>query len=56
MESSSARIHELTLDQRSRIIREIVELMRAEIADPGFIIGIKIGRADFNGKVISQPS
>ncbi|KDN40082.1 hypothetical protein RSAG8_08403, partial [Rhizoctonia solani AG-8 WAC10335] len=39
------------IDNRSRIIREIIDLIRTEVKDPAFIIGIKIHRDDFRDKI-----
>ncbi|KAG9125702.1 hypothetical protein FRC07_006531, partial [Ceratobasidium sp. 392] len=39
-----------SIQNRSRIIREIVNAIRAEVTDPGFIIGIKINSAEFQEK------
>ncbi|KAG9076821.1 hypothetical protein FRC06_009303 [Ceratobasidium sp. 370] len=40
-----------SLPNRSRIIREIIQKIRTKVADPGFIIGVKISLGEFQGKI-----
>ncbi|CAE6511274.1 unnamed protein product [Rhizoctonia solani] len=39
------------IDNRSRIIHEIIDSIRKEVKDPGFIIGIKVYLSDFRDKI-----
>ncbi|CUA72011.1 NADH oxidase [Thermoanaerobacter brockii] [Rhizoctonia solani] len=39
------------IENRARIIRDLVELVRKEVKDPAFVIGIKIRRDDFQDKI-----